>query len=216
MFDWNELETKLLDYWFGSIDDATPLMDDPSMVHVRRWCSKGPAIDADIRQHFESYYQAVTSSAQVWRDVAARVRDSPRGSLALTILLDQIPRNIYRGTARMYAHDGLALALAFRALDAGHADAMSLPEKMFQALPLMHAEDLTLQWIVEEWFEGLARASKEHSPDNVGYYENALASARRHRSVIERFGRFPHRNEILGRDSTPRELTALRDEEIHF
>jgi len=215
MHDWKALEEQIHDYWFGALDNSTLLSSEsaPFATQVQRWCAKEAAIDEEIRVRFEAPYRRFTESAQEWMKVTDQVRDSPRGSLALVVLLDQMSRNMYRGTARMYSHDGLALAHAYRSIEAGHAEALTLPERMFLYLPLMHAEDLTLQRISEDLFERLFRDSEKHSPQSSGFYESSLSSARRHRSVIERFGRFPHRNEMLLRTNTLKEQAALDDDD---
>lgn len=208
----------LLAFWFGPLDDDAVLdrTTEPFATHFRRWYGKDPRIDEEIRARFGPLLTSVTASAASWRQAEALVRDDPRRSLALTILIDQVPRNIHRDQPEMYAYDGLALAFTYAALERGHAAALSLPERMFALVPLMHVEDLTMQRLMEEQFAALRDASRTRSPQSTGFYDFALDFARRHREVIERFGRFPHRNLILGRLSRPDERAALRDEDIAF
>ena len=216
--DTKALVRELLTYWFGSIDDQTPLdrEAEPFATHYGRWYGKDPRIDEEIRARFEPALESITSDAAVWRRIEREVEDDPAASLAVTLLLDQLPRNMYRGTARMYAHDSLALAHAFGSLRAGHDRELSLLERMFAYMPLMHAEDVTLQRVMEAHFEELAAAAANRCQHNRAFYEFALECARRHREVVERFGRFPHRNAILDRQSTAAEVHALRGEDLAF
>jgi uncharacterized protein (DUF924 family) len=124
----------------------------------------------------------------------------PRSLLALIVVLDQFPRNIFRGTARAFATDARALAAAQRMVAANWDQGLLPVERMFVYLPFEHAEDAAMQARALELFDGLAA-----SPE-VG---DVIDYARRHQAVIARFGRFPHRNEILGRVSTPEELEFL-------
>ena len=121
---------------------------------------------------------------------------TPLASLALIVALDQFPRNMFRGTARAFATDRLALAAAANAIDRGFERALSQPERTFVCLPFEHAEALAAQRRSLELFRAL-------DPDNLEW-------ARRHYEVIERFGRFPHRNALLGRASTPEEIEFLK------
>ncbi len=200
----------ILWYWFAALDDSSRLHVDDEQFRAcyARWYGKQPAIDAEIRERFEPDLLAVTESTwprelDVW---AAR----PAGLLALLVLVDQLPRNMYRGTARMYAQDPLALSIATTAIRE-HEEGVRLPlvRRMFLYVPLLHAENLAIQRAAVSLFSTLARDARERSPHNVEFFERALGSARRHAEVIERYGRFPHRNAILGRTSTPDEAAYL-------
>jgi len=155
-----------------------------------QWFGGGAAFDAAVRDRL----------GPLWTRAAEGLLDGwavePRGLLALVILFDQVPRNIFRGTARAFAGDARALALARLAVDRGFDQGMSVDERLFLYLPFEHAEDLADQERSVALFRALGDAD---------YLDYAL----RHKDVIERFGRFPHRNAILGRPSTAAELAFL-------
>jgi len=175
----------LLDFWFGDDEQAGPR---------KAWFAKDPAFDRACRDRFAALHAAAGSGAlEHWRDSAA-------GALALVVLLDQLSRNIYRGTAAAFAQDAHALAVAEAAIAAGF-DAPHPPlRRMFLYLPFEHSEEAAMQARSVQLFETL----RGHP-----WLDEAIDYAHRHRAVIERFGRFPHRNAILGRQSTPAELEYL-------
>jgi len=133
---------------------------------------------------------------------------TPRGALALILLLDQFPRNIYRGTGRAFAHDEKALAHCLAVSDGGGDKALGFIERVFLLMPLQHAEDAKIQRLSVERFarlrEDAAPAFQEIADGN---HEYALL----HKKIIDQFGRFPHRNKILGRQSTAEEEEYLRE-----
>lgn len=164
---------------------------------VRFWREAGPskwfAKDADFDARFaarfrDAHFRAAGRELEHWLAGA-------ESALALIILLDQYPRNAFRGTAHMYATDGLALHYARRALAAGHRQRLDHELQNFMCLPLMHAEDRDAQ------VESLALYTA-HLPDSLSW-------ARDHHDIIQRFGRFPHRNAALGRDTTAEEQRFL-------
>jgi uncharacterized protein (DUF924 family) len=213
-----ELSRTILDYWFSSLDDAVPLdrQIEPFRSRFARWYGKQPAVDDEIRAHFEPVLRAVTGDGRRWDEELARWQRVPLGLLALVILLDQFPRNMYRDSARMYAHDGLALTVTVLAIREYEEQPLSLVQRMFLYVPLMHVEDLTLQQAMVARFESLVGLAAVRSPHNLAFFEFALDYARRHRHVVETFGRFPHRNAILGRQSTPSELEFLQRPDSSF
>jgi uncharacterized protein (DUF924 family) len=155
-----------------------------------RWYKKDAAFDAEIRDRFEAaHHGAARGEFADWAATA-------EGALALLILLDQFPRNLYRGSAHSFAADGLAVRIALAALDAGHDRATPMPMRIFFYMPLEHAEDLGLQSRCCALFEAAG---------NDEYLRYAVL----HRDIIARFGRFPHRNACLGRVSTPEEVEFL-------
>ncbi|HXG18626.1 MAG TPA: DUF924 family protein [Methylomirabilota bacterium] len=182
---------EILTFWFGD------LRDDEAYYEERRklWFASDPRIDQDIKNRFLSNYEhAVAGQLQRWRD-------TPRTTLALILLFDQFPRNMFRGDPQAFATDAQARALTLDLIQTG-ADVQLHPvERMFVYMPLMHSEDLTHQRQAVTLFRQLAQ-------DNPRV--NAVSYAERHLEIIERFGRFPHRNAILGRSSTPEELDFLR------
>ncbi len=210
--DVGNLSREILDYWFATIDDATPLdrEKEPFRRCFARWYGKRPEIDAEIRERFEPALEAVTNQGRDWERHVEEWRRVPDGLVALTILLDQLPRNMYRDTAQMYAHDPLALIVAAQVLGEPDSDARPLARRMFLLVPFMHVENVTLQQMMVARFEELVEDARTRSPGNVGFYEGALDFARRHLTIVAEYGRFPHRNALLGRTSTPAELELLR------
>jgi uncharacterized protein (DUF924 family) len=168
---------EVLDFWFRG--------DEPR----KEWFQKDPAFDAEIVQRF-SALQSLAASGEL-----AHWRTSARDCLALIILLDQFPRNMFRGTASAFATDAMALEAAKHAVQAGYDRAMAEVERTFVYLPFEHSEDFVDQERALELFAGNAN------------YE----WARRHWEVIRRFGRFPHRNAVLGRESTAAEIEFLKE-----
>jgi len=166
--------TDVLDFWFQQDRKA--------------WFEKNPAFDAQIRAYFLQYYEAAAAGRlDGWKS-------KPRESLALVIVLDQFPRNMFRGTARAFAADPMALETARAIVDRGWDKAMTPDERTFAYLPFEHSEALQDQDLSLKLFEG--------NPN--------LEWARKHREIVRCFGRFPHRNAILGRTSTPEEIAFLR------
>jgi uncharacterized protein (DUF924 family) len=208
----------LLQFWFGTLDDDTMLNREaqPFASHFARWYGKSPDIDAEIRARFEPTLVEVSSNGKRWDETVARWSEHPRGLLALTILLDQLPRNMYRGTARMYAWDTLGLLVSERARVELDIDRLPLTQQMFVAVPLMHVEDLTSQQRMLSYFEGFVTQARTKSPANLGFYEFALKYAQRHVDVVAEYGRFPHRNDILGRPSTEAEKQFLQSSDAYF
>lgn len=154
-----------------------------------RWFAKDPAFDARFRERFlDLHFAAARREHDHWCG-------SAEGVLALAILLDQYPRNAFRGTGHMYATDPLARMFARRAIDLGHDAAVEPALRLFLYLPFAHSEDIADQ----DRSVALAATLKPPNPDH----------ARRHRGIIARFGRFPHRNPILGRETTPEEQAYL-------
>lgn len=178
----------VLAFWFGSADTVDP-----------RWFKRSDAFDAEIDNRFGATVQAALAGRlDAW---AAR----PEGALALIVLLDQFTRNMYRGTPAAFAGDAQALALAQKLVDSGEHLRLPPLRRWFAYMPLEHAEDLALQQQCVRLFEALAAEPGPHREALAG----ALDYARRHRDVVARFGRFPHRNAILGRTSTPEEAAFL-------
>ena len=179
----------VLDFWFLPPGHPGHLQARPE------WFQKDAAFDAAIRTEFGPLVDtAVAGGLTQWES-------TPRGCLARLLLLDQFTRNIWRGTARAFAGDAQALDLAQALLARGHDSSMAPVERQFVYLPLMHAENLACQNTSVALYQALAAVD----PEQAG----ALDFAIRHRDIIERFGRFPHRNEQLGRPSTPDEAVFL-------
>jgi uncharacterized protein (DUF924 family) len=180
--------TEVLAFWFGAPE--SPEFGRPRAA----WFVKSAAFDAEIGDRFLATYEAAAAGAlDGW---GAR----PLGALALAVVLDQFPRNMFRGTPRAFATDPRALDLA-RAIVARGFDVAMLPvQRWFAYLPFEHAEDLGAQRESLRLFERIATEA-----GGAGTFTYAM----RHYAVIARFGRFPHRNAILGRASTPDEVAFL-------
>ncbi len=153
------------------------------------WFRKDPAFDAAFHDRFRDLHVAAAR-----RDLDAWA-DEPEGALALLIVLDQFPRNCFRGTGHMYATDPLARYFARRALAAGHDEAVEKDLRLFFYLPFSHSEDIADQEIAVERNRALGGEAEKHA---IG-----------HRDIVARFGRFPHRNLILGRETTPQEQAFI-------
>lgn len=186
----------VLGFWFGELDSEGLAAPATSA----RWFQKSDAFDAEVRERFEPTYDAIVQSG------GPLPGDSPHATLATIIVLDQLSRNMFLGTPKMFSADPIALRLAKRAIDAGALDALRGHEQTFLIMPLMHSEALADQRRCEQLFSELAESSSERLKST---FSNNVSFAKRHREIIERFGRFPHRNATLGRESTPDELAFL-------
>jgi uncharacterized protein (DUF924 family) len=181
--------TALLDFWFG------PPGDTGREQHREIWFKSTDAFDAALRREFLVDYEAAAAGAlRSWEA-------SAEGALALVLLLDQVPRNVFRGTPRAYATDAAARATADRTLERGFDQMVPPAWRLFFYMPFHHSEDLADQ----RRSLALSRALPRN-PDRRG---SLRRYGRPYIEVIERFGRFPHRNEILGRESTPAEIAFL-------
>jgi uncharacterized protein (DUF924 family) len=188
----------VLDFWFGeSAADA-----DAAAARSSVWYGASSEVDRQIADRFGDWVEAAAAGElDAWRATA-------RGRLALVILLDQFPRNLHRGSGAAFDHDRSALALAREGAANGHLDELQPIEQVFLLMPYQHTEDLALQREGVAYFERIAR---EAPPSWRAQLDNVLDFARRHLAIVERFGRFPHRNEALGRQATPAERRYLED-----
>lgn len=183
--------TALIDFWFGPPDD--PAREQ----HREIWFRSTDEFDAALRGEFLADYEAAAAGAlRAWEA-------SPEGALALVLLLDQIPRNIFRGTPRAYATDAVACAVADRALQRRFDQMVPPTWRLFFYMPFHHSEDLADQRRSVALFNALPR-----NPDGRGTLHRYGCP---YVEVIERFGRFPHRNEILDRQSTPDEIAFMAE-----
>ena len=192
MFAWHEL----LDFWFGELDENGL----PDREHRERWFRSSRAFDQEIRRRFISMVLfASENGLEQWRR-------EPGGRLAEILLLDQFTRHIHRGGGMAFSNDRQAIALCLEGLDKG-ADVILVPiQRAFFYMPLQHSENRAHQDRSVELYEQLAASSE--GPLGV-FLGSFLESARNHRSVVQRFGRFPHRNAALKRPSTPEEQAYL-------
>lgn len=190
-----QLQQQILQFWFGDNPEALPQPE-----RLRFWFGGDAATDAAINRQFgAAVAKAAAGAYAAWAK-------TPAGTLALLLLLDQFTRNIYRNSAKAYAWDPQARALTEAGLAVGQDRQLSLVQRAFFYLPLEHSEELEHQQRSVKLFEALlAEAPAEFKP----LCESFLDYAIRHRDIIERFGRFPHRNATLGRPSTAEEADFL-------
>ena len=187
---------SLLKEWFG--DDLDSLQ--AVTARATTWFARSPEFDARLRERFATLPdRALNGDLDPWQG-------NPRSSLALVLALDQLPRNLFRGTARSFAYDATAQETALKAIGRGF-DAMLHPvEAVFLYMPFEHAEDLGLQQKSVDLFRALLNRAP---PPLRPQFESFICYAERHHAVIERFSRFPHRNATLNRTSSARELEYL-------
>lgn len=177
----------VLAFWFGA--------------GVKRWFTRDAAFDDDIRRRFgELHAAALRGELDAWRGDA-------RSELAAIVVLDQFSRNLHRDSGQAFAGDARALAIAVDLFDSGRARELSLMERYVALLPFMHAEDVAAQDRCVREFAALVAEAPD--AESRGMMEYALDYARRHRDIVARWGRFPHRNAVLGRATTPEEAAFL-------
>lgn len=181
---------EVLQFWFS--DRARPL-----------WFEKNREFDAEIRDRFgQAVHEAQLGGFADWRT-------SPDGALALLLLIDQFARNLYRGTAKAFLGDALAREIAAEAIARGFDKRFPFPDRVFIYLPFEHCETLANQ---DRYIALLTDCLREFGDVAAEYLEYG----HKHRNIIKRFGRFPHRNEALGRESTEEELEFLKGPDSSF
>ena len=185
---------EVIDFWFDE-------------RHAACWFRADAAFDEQIRARFGD-----ATAAAGRGDLDGWVA-TPPGWLALLLLLDQFPRNLHRGDARAWANDVRAQRVALSGLSRGDDRGLPALQRVFAYLPLEHAEDMRLQQLSVQLFEALAA---EVGQAQRPRFEDFLDYARRHRDLIARFGRFPHRNAALGRIDTPEETAYLAEPDAGF
>lgn len=186
----SHLIEEILTFWFGPSDGT-----EYGKAQAK-WFEKNDDFDAEIKRRFEHVMQDAADGKL--DDMA----ESPEGAVALLILLDQFPRNVYRGSAQAFAADAHARKIAARVLDRDFDEQVTAVMRSFLYLPFEHSEDL---------------ADQERSLDLFAKLGgDGIAWAQKHHVIIERFGRFPHRNEVLGRTSTPEENEFLTQPNSSF
>ena len=188
---------EILTFWFGNPRDDEEYYD----TWHTRWFTPDPQFDHTISEHFFDDYQlAAKCTLREWQN-------TPRSGLALILLLDQFPRNMFRGDSRAFASDSLARDMATHLIAQGLDQQLFPVERSFVYLPFMHSEVLSDQQYSVTLFRQLAQ---ERS------YLNSVPYALKHQEIIQRFGRFPHRNTILGRPSTAEEEEFLKQPASSF
>ncbi len=172
---------SIIDYWYS--DTIKPA-----------WFNSNADLDKQIRSEYESLWKAVL------RGEYAHWRDSAEGCLALTIVLDQFPLNMFRGEVKSFSTTGMAIKVARHAIEQGFDQQLPKEKRVFLYMPLMHSENMDDQALSVKMFE------------QAGLQDN-LRFARHHHDLIKRFGRFPHRNKILQRESSPQEQQYLESDD---
>lgn len=187
---------EIVNFWLGDAPGSAEALEQ----RKRMWFRADPELDVEIELRFGGIL------ARQAAGVSEKWKVSPRGRLGLIILFDQFPRNIHRGSAKAFALDSRALDLCQSGIDAGLDRALKPLERMFFYMPLQHAEALGTQDRSVEMFEALAASCPA---EQRAFFDQALGYAREHRELIARFGRFPHRNRVLGRVATAEETAYL-------
>lgn len=199
----NATPESVLDFWFGTSGRASEIAGRQRKL----WFGKTAENDQAVSERFSNTLAAASAGKlDHWSN-------SPRGRLALVIVLDQFPHHIFRDQPQAFATDPQALALSLAALTASEDLQLTPIERVFLYLPLEHAESPEMQARSVSLYASLAN---EATADERALFEGFLDYAHKHRDVVERFGRFPHRNAILGRPSTPAELEFLKQPGSRF
>lgn len=185
----------LLHFWFGELDGGMADED-----HRARWFASEPEFDEECRRFGPLLETAASGSLHEWHK-------TPHATLALIILCDQIPRNIFRATADAFGYDKIALQAATDGVASGIDRALCWDERCFFYMPFEHSERIIDQHLAVGLFTSLRDEAPKHLRSTMG---NSLRFAQQHRDIILRFGRFPHRNQALGRTSSNEEQQFLK------
>ena len=190
----------VLDYWFAGAEQSPHLAAERGSF----WFGSNDEVDAEISDRFGGRVRAaMEGDLDAWRE-------TPRGTVALLLLLDQFTRNVFRGTSEAFAADPLALEVAESLIDSGRDKELPWVYRAFLHLPFEHSESIEDQRRCVELCRAAAdEASPEWEELMTGYIQWAVG----HMEVVERFGRFPHRNDVLGRTGTSEEIEYLKDAE---
>jgi len=193
---------KILQFWFGSLENGQATAEQQKL-----WWSKHLLADKYITEHFQQdVLKAIAGQYEDWLQ-------DPKGTLALIILVDQFCRHIYRDTPAAFAADPVALQWARQGIELQHDKQLSLMERTFFYMPFEHAEDLAAQQQAMALFYNLY---KQAPAAQRQAFQEYYSYAERHKIIIERFGRFPHRNEILKRSTTKEEERFLAGPNARF
>ena len=193
----NDRINAIHDFWFAGTGE------DPDKIgaRIKTWFTRDDAFDAIIRERFlKDFQDAEQGRLKAWEE-------DPKGLLALILLFDQFSRNLYRATPRAFSQDRLALSLSLGGIEKGQDQELGFLERAFFYLPFQHSEKLEIQEQSPKLFKKLA----SQAPRTLKkMFEGFVQHAREHRYIIRRFGRFPHRNVLLGRTSTAEEEAFLK------
>lgn len=193
----------VLDFWFADATSSAEAIERRNRV----WFRGGADFDRECTERFAATLEAAVSGGlDHWKE-------SPRARLALIVLLDQFSRNVYRGTAAAFAQDDRALAACREGIELGHDKQLAPIERTFFYMPLEHAENHDVQKLAVRQFESLAAEAPQELRKLL---ETNVEHARQHKDIVDRFGRFPHRNAVLGRVTTPAEEAYLADDAPRF
>jgi uncharacterized protein (DUF924 family) len=203
---------RVREFWFGkSLTGSMPgqgEMASRALALSRRatlWFEPNPKLMAQQDELIRSAFKGLVERAG--RGELEGWADSPRRRLSLIILLDQFPRHIYRGTPQAFGYDPKALALTLSGMQSAADGALNIIERLFFYMPLQHAESTEVQ---DASVSAYRQLLTECPTELRSTFESALESAEEHRALIRQFGRFPHRNQLLGRDNTPEEEAYLK------
>lgn len=196
----DSIANALIELWFGDWSDSRPAPEGGDPI-VAQWWVKDPNFDEHLRATFgDAHEAAIIGELGHWAATA-------RGCMALSLLLDQVSRNIHRGTARSFAADVQARTLTHQVMGGPIWNEMPPIWRLFIAMPLMHSESLADHDLAVKTFEALA--AQTAGTERASNYENTLKFEHKHRDIIVKFGRYPHRNDLLGRSSTEEERQFL-------
>lgn len=192
--------SSVIEFWLGTEPEVPKALQE-------RWWRKDAAFDAEVASKFgDLHRRAATGELDSWSETA-------NGRLALILVLDQFSRNLHRDSPLAWSHDAKAQALTLEGIERSHDRLISLYGRVFLYMPLMHAEDPSLQKRSIDMYQALAN---EAPPSQASAFHNNLEFARRHQEIVDRFGRFPHRNAILGRPSSAEESAFLKEPNSSF
>lgn len=194
---------RVLNFWFSDIELDSPRVDS----RMDRWFTSDPELDEQIRRDFLPLIeQASRGELMEWTD-------TPKGRLALIILIDQFRRNVYRGTAEAYSRDSLALKICIEGTINNDYKTLSHFQRLFFFMPLQHSESLKVQEKSVGIYQALADSVSETMQET---FQTTAQFAELHRDIVAEFGRFPHRNQVLGRANTADEESFLGNDSPNF
>ncbi len=189
---------EILKFWFGRVEETIV----PSENRARIWFGESPGVDREIAEKFsQDLEKAINGMCVEWEK-------NPRGQLALIITLDQFSRHVYRDSPKAFAQDDYALSICVNGIERHEDHKLSLIERVFYYFPLLHSEDLHHHEISIRGYQILFELAL---PETQVIYESFFKFANHHHHIIRRFGRFPQRNALLGRESTPEETQYLNE-----
>lgn len=199
----NPIAKNVLDFWFGN----RPVSLDDHQSRMKIWFSSDADFDYDIERRFGKLVSTARRGAfDSWSE-------DPENCLALILILDQFPRNLYRGQAGAFSSDKVALTLTQGLISSGAIDHMGCSEQGFALMPYQHSEDFDVQ---EEGLQAYKRLAEKAPAEWRSLMDGYASFAKQHLDIIQRFGRFPHRNAALGRVSTDEETDYLNDNGQRF